>query len=225
MMMMIKNHLPAIFLLLLPFVAAAQENDFGIWYSANAKVGVTQKITAGISAQVRTFENAGKIEQGFLEAGLEYKLTDYLSIEGSYRLTDALEKNSKYYFQHKFFLGFKGNLKAGNFTLQGRFIFQTRVRTYLEEVEDKYPDYTGRIRLKATYRTKSFPVNPYVYVESFIPLNKEPEKFIGKNRFAAGMDYSFSKKHSIEAGYIFQRDYLPELNNEHIIQIGYNFSF
>ena len=225
MMMRIKKQLPAVFLLLLPFVAASQDNDFGIWYSVNVKAGITQKLNAEVSAEVRTFENAGKVEQGFLEAGLEYKLIKYLSVEGSYRFTNALEDDSKYYFQHKFFLGFKGNLKAGNFTFQGRFRFQTRVRTYLEEVEDKYPDYTGRIRLKATYRTQAFPLNPYIYFETFIPLNKEPERFISKNRFAGGIEYKISKKHSIEAGYIFQRDYLPKLNDENIIQIGYNLNF
>ncbi len=225
MMMMIKRWALLIFALLIPAAAGAQDDDFGIWYSANVKAGVTQKIDAEICAELRTFNNAGKVEQGFLETGLEYKLTDYFSVEGAYRITSAFEDDSKYHFQHKFFLGLKGNVKLGNFTIQGRFRFQARVRTYLEEVEDKYPDYTGRFRLKTTYRTPSFPVNPFVYFETFIPMNKEPERFIGKNRYAGGIEYKISKKHSVEAAYIFQRDYLPGINDEHIINFGYNFKF
>jgi hypothetical protein len=225
MMMMIKKLLPAILLLLVPIVAVAQDEDFGIWYSAAVKVGISRKLDADVSAEIRTFENAGKIEQGFLEAGLEYKLTNFLSAEGSYRLTTALEDNSDYYFQHKIFLGFKGSLKAGNFNIQAKARLQARIRTYLVNVEDQYPDYTGRFRIKATYKTQSFPLDPFLYFETFIPLNKEPERFIGKNRFAGGVEYKISKKHSIDAAYIFQRDYLPRLSDEHIIQIGYNLSF
>lgn len=225
MMMMIKKLLPALFLFLLSPDAASQDDDFGIWYSANAKVGVTDKINADLTAEMRTFGNAAKIEQWFLEAGMEYKLTGFLSAGLSYRLTDALEDNSKYYFQHKAFLDLKGNVKTGSVTFQGRLRLQTRFRTYIEDVQDQYPDYTTRIKLKAIYRTPSFPVNPYIYAESFIPLNKEPERFIGKNRFGAGVEYSISKKHSIEAGYLFQRDYLPKFADEHVINLGYNFKF
>ncbi len=78
---------------------------------ANVKAGVTQKLNAEVSLELRTFENAGKVEQGFFEAGLEYKLIDYLSVAGSYRLTDELEDDSKYYLQHHFILDLKGNLK------------------------------------------------------------------------------------------------------------------
>jgi hypothetical protein len=225
MMMMIKKYISAIFCFLLSFVVTAQDDDFGIWYSVNANLGVTSRLDAEISGVLRTFENAGKIEQGFLEAGLEYKFLDFLSVGGSYRLTEAFEDDSKYHFQHKLFLDMKGNLKAGSFTFQGRFRFQTRFRTYLEDVEDEIPDCTGRIRLKTLYRTQAFPVNPYIYIETFIPLNKEPERFIGKNRFAAGVEYNITKSHSIEAGYIFQRDYLPILADENILTIGYNLKF
>jgi len=225
MMMMIKRWTFTILAVLIPLSAGAQGDDFGIWYSANVKAGVTQRLDAEICAELRTFSNAGMVEQGFLEAGLEYKLADYASIEGAYRITNALEDVGNYYFQHKFFLGFKGSLKAGRFNFQGRFRMQARIRTYLEEVEDQYPDFTGRLRLKATYKTPSFPLNPFLYTETFIPLNKEPERFIGKNRLAGGVEYKISKQHSVEAAYIYQRDYLPKIADEHILNIGYNFKF
>lgn len=224
-MMMIKRWAFPIIALLLPVAAGAQDDDFGMWFSANAKVGVTQKLDAEISAELRTFDNAGRIEQGFLEAGFDFKLADFASLEGAYRFTSALEDDEKFHFQHKFFAGVKSSLKAGRFTFQGRFRMQARIRTYLEEVQDQYPDFTGRLRLKATYKTPSFPINPFIYSETFIPMNKEPERLIGKNRFAGGMEYKISKQHSVEAAYIFQRDYLPSVADEHILNIGYNFRF
>ncbi len=223
--MMIKRLAYAFLAFMIPLSAGAQEDDFGIWYSADAKVGVTRRLDAEISAELRTFNNAGRIEQGFLEAGIEYRIADWASVEGAYRITNSLEDDASYYLQHKFFLGVKSSLKAGRFTFQGRFRMQARIRTYLEEVEDQYPDYAGRLRLKATFKTPSFPLNPFIYTETFIPLNKEPERFIGKNRLAAGVEYRISKKHSVEAAYIYQRDYLPEIADEHIFNIGYNFKF
>ncbi|HNY14364.1 MAG TPA: DUF2490 domain-containing protein [Bacteroidales bacterium] len=222
---MIKKLLPGFVIFLLPFSAFSQKKDFGIWYSLNIKENISEKLNADFSAELRTFKDAGKIEQYFLEAGIEYKITTFLSAQASYRLTDAYEKDTEYHLQHKIFTGLVAKAKISRLTLQGRIRFQTRFRTYIEDPEDNYPDYTARFRIKATYRTPSFPANPFLYAESFVPLNKEPEKFIGKNRFSSGIEYSISKKHSIEAAYIFQRDYLPKLSDEHIINISYNLSF
>ncbi|MCU0456368.1 MAG: DUF2490 domain-containing protein, partial [Bacteroidales bacterium] len=136
-----------------------------------------------------------------------------------------LEDDDRYHYEHEFFFDIRYSLDAGSFTFHGRYRFQTRVRTYLEEVEDKYPDLTSRLRLKVTYRTKSFPINPYIMAESFIPMNKEPERFISKNRFGAGAEYKISKKHAVDLIYIFQRENNSSPSNEHIMNIGYNFSF
>lgn len=225
MMMMIKKIAAIVPAALLTIAAASQDSDFGIWYSAGAKAGVTRKIDAEIAAELRTFRSAGKVEQGFIEAGVEYKFNDWISAEPSYRITSAIEDDSKHHLQHKLFLDLKSSFKAGVFTIQGRYRFQTRIRTYYEYVEDKYPDLTSRIRLKIILRTKAFPINPFVYAETFIPMNKKPEKLIGKNRFASGIEYKISKTHSLDLVYAFERDYLPSVSDMNIINIGYNFNF
>ena len=223
--MMIKRIAAILPAALFTIAAAAQDSDFGIWYSAGAKAGVTQKIDAEIAAEIRTFNNAGKVEQGFLEAGVEYKFTDWISAEPSYRITSAMEDDSQYHLQHKLFFDLKSSIKAGRLTFQGRYRFQTRIRTYHVEVDDKYPDLTSRIRLKIILRTQAFPLNPFLYAETFIPMNKEPEKFIGKNRFATGVEYKISKKHSLDLVYAFERDYLPSVSDLNILNIGYNYTF
>jgi len=226
MALMIKWRWSVLITLLLPLAAGAQDDDFGIWYSATAKVGITNHIDADISAELRTYDNAGKIEQGFLEAGVDYKLTDYLSAGASYRITEAFEEDdSKYHPQHKLFLELKTNIKPGKFTFQGRVRYQTRFKTYFEDADDEIPDHTVRIRIKAIYRTPALPLNPFVYSETFIPLFRESERFVGKYRLAAGLEYKISGRHSIEAAYLFQRDYLPRLSDEHIMQVGYNLNF
>ena len=226
MVMMIKRRWCVLLALLLPLAAGAQDDDFGIWYSATAKVGITNRIDADISAELRTYNNAGKIEQGFLEAGVDYKLTGFLSAGASYRITEAFEEDdSKYHPQHKIFLELKANIKPGNFTFQGRVRYQTRFKTYFQDADDEIPDHTLRIRLKAIYRTPALPLNPFIYSETFIPLFRDSERLVGKNRLAAGVEYKITGRHSIEAAYLFQRDWLPKLADEHIINVGYNFKF
>jgi hypothetical protein len=219
---MIKRGEAVLIAALISISISAQDKDFGIWYGANLKKGITNKIDLDVSAMVRTFEKASKVEQGFLEAGLGYKINKHFDAALSYRLTSALEDDSKYHFQHKIFLDIKGDAKASDFSFSGRFRFQTRVKTYLQYVSDKYPDYTGRLKLKAMYRTPSFPLNPYVYYESFCPMFANSDRLIGKNRFSLGFVYKISKMHSVDIGYIFQRDYLPKLSDMNIISLEYN---
>jgi hypothetical protein len=225
MMMMIKKNSFCLFFLFVVLSANAQNKDFGIWYGADLKHEIIPKLDLNISAEVRTFKNAGKVDQGFLEAGMEYKFNDYFSAGGAYRLAEKLEDDSNYHPEHKLFLDLKGNINVARFTFSGRIRFQSRMKTYFEYVEDKIPDYTARIKLKTIYRTSSFPVNPYIYDEVFFPLFKETGRTVAKNRFSAGIEYSISKKHSVEAGYIFQRDYLPHIDDINIISLSYNFKF
>jgi hypothetical protein len=225
LMMMNKRSFILFVLTFFSISVFSQDKDFGIWFGVNIKHEIVKNLDLEASAVVRTFENAGKIEQKFLEGGVEYKFNDYLSAAGSYRLTSNIEDDSKYHLQHKLFLDLKGTIKITVISLTGRLRFQTRFKTYFEDEDDKIPDYTARIRLKATYKTQDFPVNPYIYAESFLPLFVDKDRVIGKNRFAAGMEFSIGKRHSVEAEYIFQRDYLPDLLDENIISVNYSLKF
>lgn len=225
MMMMIKKSCACFCLLLASLPVFSQDKDFGIWYGAGLNLGIVNRLDFNASAELRTFENAGRIDQCFLEAGLEYKLLKFLDAGLSYRLTDALEDDSKYHIQHKLFLDLKGTAKLSDFAFSARVRFQSRFRTYFVYADDKIPDCTLRLKLKAGYNTQSFPLNPYIYCEPFFPLNKDPEKTIGKIRSAAGIEFKISKKHSIDAEYIFQRDYLPNISGISLIALTYNFKF
>jgi len=222
---MTKKWTFTILILLMPLSAGAQSDDFCIWYSLSAKAGITNRIDAEISGELRTYKNAGRTEQGFFELGATYKLKDFLSVGLSYRFIEAFEDDLKYHPQHKIFADLNGTFKFGRFTLQDRVRYQIMSKTYFEYADDKIPDQTIRFRLKLIYRTPSFPLNPYIFSETFIPVFNDPERLIGKSRLSAGAEYSISKMQSVKLGYIFQRDWLPSLSDDHIIQVGYNFSF
>ncbi len=221
----IKRSLSLVILLIFSIAGFAQEKDFGIWYGISASHDLTKKLDIELSGCLRTYNNARKLEQGFLEAGLNYKFNDYLSAAASYRLTDNIEDDSKYHLQHKAFVDLKGSLDLANLTVTGRFRFQTRINTFFEEVDDKYPEYTSRFRLKLIYKTQSFPVNPYAYGELFCEMFNDADRIVRKKRAAAGIELKVIKRHSVEFEYIFQRDYRPDISDENIISINYNLKF
>ena len=221
MTMMIKKWYILITLCILSLAASGQDKDFGIWYSVSAEHKLTKKLEIDLSTDIRTFNNASKIEEAFIEGGITYSLAKHITLAGSYRLTDKIENNNSYYYQHKIFLDLKGNVPSGNFSFSGRLRFQTRTKTYIQEESDNRPDYTGRIKVKAVYKTPVFPINPYVYIESFCPMFTEKTRTIEKNRFAAGLEFSIAKHHSAEIEYIFQRDYIPHLSDINIIFVNY----
>ena len=133
MMMMIRKCSTVLFLILLPYTGFSQNKDFGIWYGISAEHKLAKKLELDLSANIRTFSNASKIEEAFLEGGLTYNLKKHLSVAGSYRLSKNIENNNSLYFQHKMFLDIKGSKPLGKFNFSGRLRFQTRTKTYIKE--------------------------------------------------------------------------------------------
>ena len=223
--MMIRRWGIVLFLIFIPLVAFTQEKDFGIWYGVSAEHNLTKKLEIDLSSNIRTFNNASKIEEAFLEGGITYNFSKYVSLAGSYRITENIEDNNSYYIRHKVFVDFKGNIPVGNFSFSGHLKLEIRTKTYIKNEDDLYADYTGRIKLKAVYRTPVFPVNPYIYVESFCPMFSDESGTIGKIRYSAGLEFRIVKQQSVELEYIFQRDYLPHLSDMNIVSINYDIKF
>jgi hypothetical protein len=225
MMMTTSRVYITLLLFFLTISAFSQGKDFGIWYGISAQHKLNEKFDVELSTDIRTFNNAAKVEEAFIEGGLTYNLSKRFSIGGSYRFTESIEDNNSYYIRHKFFLDLKGGLPIGNFTFTGRLRFQSRIKNYIEDEADNHPDYTGRLKLKALYKTPTFPVNPYLYIETFCPMFSDNTRTIEKNRFGAGLNFSIAKRHSIDVEYIFQRDYLPHISDINLISVNYNIKF
>jgi hypothetical protein len=203
----------------------SQDNDFGIWYGFNSEFAINKKLELDVSAMLRTFKNASKPEQSFLEAGLSYKFNKFISVAGSYRLTNNIEDDDLYHLRHKFMSDLKGRLPYKDLVFSARIRLQTQTREYIEPGDDKTVNFAGRIRFKCLYNIPKFPVNPYFAFESFSPIFDKSDRIIGKERITAGFEYKIVKKHSIELEYIFERDYIPRESDMSIISATYNVKF
>jgi len=204
---------------------AFSQDDFGIWYSVSAEKKLIKKLEIDFDANVRTYNDASKIEETFFDIGLSYKFNKYLSSAISYRFTEFREDDDLLHPRHKWFADLKGKLPLGNFDISARFRFQQRFKTYIEDENDKEPKDAGRIKLRSLYNIPSFPVNPYIGVELFFPMFTETERNVEKNRLMAGVEYNISKKQSLGLEYMHQRDYLPHISDINVISLSYNLNF
>jgi len=220
---MFKRFFATLLFCLLIIPTFSQDKDFGRWYGISLTKDITDKLTFEGGGSIRTFQFGTKIEQAFGEAGLEYGFTDFFSAAVSYRLADFSEiEYDGHYFQHKFFFDLKGKFDISVIDFNTRLRLQTRIKTSEYDTDNNS---TGRLRLKATFKTPSFPVNPFIYVETFSPIFRNANKFISKYRLCGGIEININKKHSVEVGYLFDRDYIPDLVDSHIIVLDYNIKF
>ena len=223
-MMTIKK-LILVFLLICTASITFSQDDFGIWYSVTAEKKLVKNLELDLDANVRTFNNASKIEEAFFDIGLSYKLNKYLSAAVSYRFTEYKEDDDLFHPRHKWFADLKGKLPLGDFDLSARLRFQQRFKTYFEDENDKESKEVGRIKFKMLYNIPSFPVNPYLSTELFFPMFTQPERSVEKNRYMAGIEYNISKKHSVELEYIYSVIIIRKLVNMNIISVNYNLKF
>jgi hypothetical protein len=225
MMMMTTKKLFLLLFLLCTASISFSQDDFGIWYGINGEHKLVKNLALDLSGTIRTFQNASKIDEAFLEAGLTYKFNKYLAAGASYRFTEFYEDDNSYHPRHKWFADLKGSLPLGDFELSARFRFQQRYKTYFEDDNDKIADNHGRIKVKAYYNIPSFPVNPYIAAEVFCPMFTETTRYVDKKRFMVGVQYNIAKKHSVELEYMFQRDFLPHISDINVVSINYDLKF
>ncbi|HPA86651.1 MAG TPA: DUF2490 domain-containing protein [Bacteroidales bacterium] len=219
---MIKK--PALILLLVcqTAIIIAQEKDFGIWYTIAAEKEIVKNLDLGVDFNLRTYHDAGEIDEGFFDLGLDYKINKTLGVAVSYRYTKAREDDEEYHTRHKWFADLKAKTTFGDLDLSGRVRFQQRHKTYFEDENDRESKEHIRLRLKASYDIPSFPLNPFLSSELFLPVFDHVTRTVDKQRFSGGFEYNISKKHAIELEYTFQRDFFPKETNMNIISVGYN---
>jgi outer membrane protein assembly factor BamA len=225
MMMMTTKKLLLCFLLLCTASITFSQDDFGIWYSVTAEKKLVKNLDLDLDANVRTYNNASRIDEAFFDIGLTYKFNKYLSAAASYRFTEFKEKDDLFHPRHKWFADLKGRLPLGDFDISARLRFQQRYKTFFQDLNDRESKETCRFKLMVLYDIPSFPVNPYIGAEFFFPIFTQTERFVEKNRFMAGFEYNIGKKHSLELEYMFQRDYLPHISDINIVSVGYNLKF
>jgi long-subunit fatty acid transport protein len=198
-----------VLLILSSLTLTAQETDFGLWYEVNAEYDIVKGLRFDFEANVRTDQNASKIEKFYFEPGLRYKFNDYFAAGIYYRFMEQRETIDKsegiyeFHPRHRWYLQLKGSLPVNRFTLSARYRFQEQFKTYIEDPEDEIPVWAHRVRLELNYDIKGLPLEPYANVEMASELFTSNDIMIEKWRYIVGADYTVNKKHTFGLEYIY----------------------
>jgi opacity protein-like surface antigen len=208
-MMTIKRLLILALALLLPALLIAQKADFGIWYEANVEYKIVKKLRFDFETNIRTDQNASKVEKFYFEPGFRYKFNDYFAAGIYYRFIEQRETIDKsegiyeFHARHRWFLQLKGSLPVNRFTFSARYRFQEQFKTYIEDPEDEVPMWAHRLRLELNYDIKGLPLEPYANVEMQSELFVSNDTMIEKWRYIAGAKYTLNKRHTVGLEYIY----------------------
>lgn len=239
-------------LLMLPLVACAQSDDFGIWTSVSADKKINKKFSVGIDAELRSRDDASELDRWSVGIGGQYKLTKWLKASAGYSLlrdnnykvtykaTNGMPNKLAEYWgtRHRVNFSLTASQKLGNIELSLRERWQYTYRPEKtiderwdyddEEYDGKPKTYKGkgknvlRSRLQLGYDIPNSHFEPYISAEMYNAWS------VQKMRYSAGIDWKVSKKTAVGVYYIYQSVHDDEDDNEpnrHILGLEYKLKF
>jgi len=187
------------------------------WIDAEFSGKIIKRLELSFVPEAR-FENPFELKEYFVSTGLEYKLHDYLSLGGSYRIGEKIKNNGSSETVSRFAFDAKTQYEWKN--LEAQFRARYANTDDFGDEESSAIQYF-RYRLKLDYSLKKFGLSPYLSYEIFRDLE---EKEFTKARYDAGVVYSISKSHKI--GIYYRRsDYIDSEKFINILGVSYRYKF
>ena len=231
-----------------PFKAMA--DDSGLIVSAGAEKKFNKKTTISLEGEFRSRNDFRTADRLAFTLSAQYKLTSWLKADAGYQLlvdnnAQKLTLNpegtynnwrpSYWATRHRAFASLTGSFKVNrvSFSLRERYRYTFRPghttsrydfdngRWEDTQVSSKHK-HTLRSRLKMSWDIPKCKVDPWASVELFNSFSIE------KTRLQVGADYTWKKKHAIEAFYRYQivnNNDDEEQTNAHYVGVGYKFKF
>lgn len=197
-------------LVFIPFFASAQfgNQDFGIWGGFSASTKLTDEIKVSGDFQMRTNDNAARLNQYFLDFGVKYKVNKHFSAGLNWR--PRMKNERTYYdFQNRLYLDLVGKLKFGDVA------FYLRSRTQSTLIPNDESSAFERVRLKAVFKLDKG-LKAFIQDEVFFNINNRVNSTYTKNRFGIGVTYKVSD--AIDVGLKYLR--INEVNTYYPLKMN-----
>jgi hypothetical protein len=202
-----------VFLLVNP-VLQAQDNDFGFWTTISFEKNL-KKWQLEAEGELRTFENAGRINRWSLKAESSYNLLKPIKTGLGYQFisfNDTLYRD--FQPRHRIYYFIQGKLKVADFTFSVRERFQLTTKDESDRIKesgkiDTYkinPELVLRSQAKIAYDIPKFPVNPTFSFEAFYSLNDSNGNAFNELRYTISLNYKLNKHHEFELYALLDRD-------------------
>ena len=230
---------------LMPSVAVAQSDDFGVWTSLSAKKKLAKGVNLSAEAEYRTRDGLKNSERWAGNIGVDVRLLPWLKADAGYTYiyqnnpTETTKKGnivpSYWYSRHRVTASLTGSVKWNRleFSLRERWQYTYRPEKTVPKFDDdgvtpKDDEVVKgkgknvlRSRLQVEYNiAKKCPFTPFASCELY-----HSGDGLDKTRWTVGTEYKISKKHTVEVYYRYQNRADEDEADNHVLGLGYTFKF
>lgn len=190
------------------------QKDFQLWMDAGLSYKINKKLDLKFEAAHRRDNNLADNNESYVELQLQSDPFDFLVFSGGYRFSGWFEK----YLVHRLFAYAKFKFDVERFRFNYRIRYDYNFSSELGPLPMHF-----RNKIKIRYRTRKFPLDPFVAYELFLRTNHWDNRF-SQQRMDVGVHYSISKKHSLKAYYRYQQR-LNTVSPDKNFILGITYSF
>lgn len=196
-----------IFLLAANAAAKAQVSDAGLWASLTVEKKLTQRLSVGITGELRFNENISELSTIFTDLGLGYNFfkDELLGVSVNYRYIRRKNVEDFYMGRHRWYTDVVLKKKFGKLVPSWRIRFQSQFRDPETSDAAWNAEYylRNRLQLKLDMEKK---YRPYIGAELY--TQADGFEFMSDNiRLTAGVDYSFNERSILGLGYLIDREF------------------
>jgi hypothetical protein len=199
-----------------------QVHDAGLWVRFNLEKKITPFLSATLREEVRLNENITEVGEIFTDVGLSYRFLKRFEISANYRFSNKREVDDSYDRGHRYYFDLKYKEKIKKFSILLRMRFISQYTNIYSSETGMVPNnhLTGKVTVKYKLMRR---IEPYISTEAFFCLDKKNQSYFDQIRCTAGIEYSFSRMHSVDLYYRI----CHELNTKNpetdfIIGLSYN---
>ena len=226
---MLRSVIFGFFFLLCVEMVVAQQNDWGVWTTADIEKKLNKRWNATAGLEYRTKDGLAKTDQIRSSLGAEYQPWKFIKFGVAYTLiANKKQKRDILVYRHRFTFNTTASYKFDRFTASWRPRLQATFYDKTEKDADELDNYRWvvRNRFGLKYNIRKLPLKPYVQFELFNRIFSDVAPSYYKNRLSAGMEIGIGKRQALDFGY--KRD--SELKNDkkylfNVIAVGYTFTF
>ncbi len=190
------------------------QKDFQLWLEAGLNYKINKKLDLKFEAAYRRDNNIADINETYIQLQIQTDLLDFLDFSGGYRFSGWYEK----YLVHRIFAFAKFKVDAARLRMYYRIRYDYNFSSELGPLPTHF-----RNKIKIRYRTRKFPLDPFIAYELFLRTNHWDNR-LSQQRMDIGLQYSISKKQSLKVYYRFQQR-LNTVSPDQNYILGLTYSF
>lgn len=187
-----------------PLAAQVFDDDARLWLYIKLDKDISNKLNARLLFQNRFNNNASEYSQVYGDIGLTYKLNKHFRILTDYVFGGKRQAGGTYNRVHQAYTGIVFRQKIKKMQFIYRLLVQAQVSNIYSGQEGFAPRFYERSKFTIKYElNKHLTFN--IAQELNSPFYRFTDVYLSRSRSFIGGEYNLSKKSSIEAYFLFQR--------------------